>query len=401
MKSDTELIPDGTVISARGFSAGAVATGIKQHSKFRLDLGMLFSEAPCTATGVFTTSRMQAASVLLCKNILPAENIRAAVINSGCANAATGQQGLEDAHKMQSAAAASLGIPAGSMLVASTGVIGQRLPLEVIEKGLVQMCLSADGGHSLAQAITTTDSVTKEVAVKCGDYTIGGIAKGSGMIHPQMGTMLCFLATDARISPDCLTAALKKAADVSFNMVTVDGDTSPSDMVVIMANGLAGNDIIEQDTPQAEAFQAALNRACIYLARAIAADGEGAGKLIEVTVSGATSITDARAAARAIVGSSLVKTAVHGSDPNWGRIIAAAARSGACFVEAKLDLHIGDICIIKNGGIIPFDKKAAASRLADKEVNIELNLNLGKAIATAWGCDLSAEYVTINSQYTT
>jgi len=401
MADDTELIPNGTVTSAKGFTAGAVSTGIKQHSKYKLDLGMLLSEAPCIAAGVFTSNKMKAASVLLCKDMLPGNNISAVVINSGCANAATGKQGLLDAAEMQSAAAKSSGIPAEDMLVASTGVIGQRLPLEAIKKGLGEICLSKDGGHSLAEAITTTDTVTKEVAVKCSGFTIGGIAKGSGMIHPQMGTMLCFLATDAAISADCLNAALKKAADISFNMVTIDGDTSPNDMVIIMANGLAANDIIEQDTPQADIFQDALNRVCISLARAIAADGEGAGKLIEVRVSGAASIPDASAAARTIAGSSLVKTAIHGSDPNWGRITAAAGRSGADFIESKLDLSICGIDIIKQGDILPFDEKAASEKLGGEEVSIELNLNLGEAAATAWGCDLSKEYVTINSQYTT
>ncbi len=401
MTDDTEFIPGCGLGLPKGFTAGAVAAGIKQHSKYKLDLGMLFSEASCAAAGVFTVSKMKAASVLICSGMLPAENIRAVVINSGCANAATGEQGLKDAAEMQAAAAKNLGIPADDILVASTGVIGKRLPLDSIKKGLGGICLSKDGGHSLAEAITTTDTVTKEASVKCGDFIISGVAKGSGMIHPQMATMLCFLATDARISVDCLNMALKEAADVSFNMVTVDGDTSPNDMVIIMANGLAGNDIIKQDTPQADIFQDALNRVCISLARAIAADGEGAGKLIEVNVSGAADIKDARVAAKTIAGSSLVKTAVHGSDPNWGRITAAAGRSGAEFVESELDLSICGIDIIKKGDILPFDEEAASGKLGGGEVSIELNLNLGEATATAWGCDLSKEYVTINSQYTT
>jgi glutamate N-acetyltransferase/amino-acid N-acetyltransferase len=346
---------------------------------------------------------MKAAPVLLCKDILPNNGIRAVVINSSCANAGTGDQGLKDAVKMQAAAANSIGISIDGMLVASTGVIGKRLPLDAIKDGLERIELAAGGGHSLAKAITTTDSVTKEVAVKTkgSDFTIGGIAKGSGMIHPQLGTMLCFLATDAALAMDFLTAALKEAADISFNMVTVDGDTSPNDTVLIMANGLAGKEIIQQDTPQADVFQAALNRACIYLARAIAADGEGAGKLIEVTVSGASDIAAARAAARTIAGSSLLKSAIHGSDPNWGRITAAAGRSGADFIESRLDLSICGIRIIEKGSIMPYDEKVASERLKNEEVSIELDLNLGEAAATAWGCDLTEEYVTINSQYTT
>ena len=403
MTSCIEFIPDGTVTSAAGFTAGAVSTGIKQHSKYKLDLGMLFSETACVTAGLFTTNKMKAAHVLLCKDILPDNGIRAVVINSGYANAGTGSQGLRDAIEMQATAASSLGIAVDAMLLASTGVIGRRLPLGSIKAGLSEICLSASGGHSLAKAITTTDSVTKEVAFRDNEngFTIGGIAKGSGMIHPQMGTMLCFLATDADVDIDFLAASLKEAADISFNMVTVDGDTSPNDTVLIMANGLAGNELIKQDTPQAIVFQAALNRACIFLAKAIAGNGEGAGKLIEVNVRNAASTADARAAARAIAGSSLVKTAIHGNDPNWGRITAAAGRSGADFIESGLGLSICGVSIIENGNIMPYDEKLTSERLEEKKVSIELNLHLGKAAATAWGCDLSAEYVAINSQYTT
>jgi glutamate N-acetyltransferase/amino-acid N-acetyltransferase len=234
-----------------------------------------------------------------------------------------------------------------------------------------------------------------------GEFTIGGIAKGSGMIHPQLGTLLCFLATDAKVDIDFLTIALQKAVNNSFNMVSIDGDTSPNDTVLIMANGLAGNEVIRQNTKQADTFQLALDQACIYLAKAIARDGEGASKLIEVTVSGAASTTDARSAARAVVSSPLVKAAVHGSDPNWGRIIAAVGMSSAEVVESKIDLYIGGICLIKGGIPLLFDEKRVIKALTDSQVSISLNLNLGEAMATAWGCDLSEEYVTINSQYTT
>ena len=402
MTADIEFIPNGTVTSAQGFTAGAVFAGINKHSKYNLDLGILFSEAPCATAGVFTNSKMKAASVLLCQRKLPTDSIRALVANSGCANAGTGQQGLEDATDMMMAAAGAVCVPPATMLIASTGVIGKRLPVDLVKESIGKIELSAEGGHSLAKAIMTTDTVTKEVAIKIGGrYTIGGIAKGSGMIHPNMGTMFCFLATDAAVDMDFMTTALKNAVDISFNMVSVDGDTSPNDTVLLLANGLTGKEVIKQGMIEAYEFQEALNQICIYLAKAIAADGEGASRLIEVTVSGAASLDDARIAARTIVNSPLVKTAVHGSDPNWGRIIAAAARSGAEFSEDKIDLHIGDVCIIEAGNPLPFDEQKTVALLGEKTVFIKLNLNLGEAKATAWGCDLSEEYVYINSRYTT
>ncbi len=403
MAAGIEFIPEGTVTSAKGFMAGATFAGINKHAKYNLDLGILFSEVPCIAFGLFTTNKIKAAPVLLCQERLPSKTARAVVVNSGCANAGTGEQGLEDALIMATSAAGRVGVTPGDVLVASTGVIGHRLPIESIKASLKNIRPSPDGGHTLAKAIMTTDTSTKEVAIRASgsEFTIGGIAKGSGMIHPQLGTLLCFLATDAKVDIDFLTIALKKAVDISFNMVSIDGDTSPNDTVLIMANGLAGNELIEQNTKQADTFQSALDQACIYLVKAIARDGEGASRLIEVTVSGAVSTTDARSSARAVVSSPLVKAAVHGSDPNWGRIIAAAGMSGAEIVESKLDLYIGGICLVKRGIPLLFDEKRVMKALTDSEVSISLNLNLGEAMATAWGCDLSEEYVTINSQYTT
>jgi len=251
----------------------------------------------------------------------------------------------------------------------------------------------------------TTDTVPKETAVaaRIGDseFTIGGVAKGSGMIHPDLATMFCFLTTDAAVELDFLRSALRKAVDVSFDMISVDGDTSPSDMVLIMANGLAGNEPISPGSRQADTFQQALDRVCIYLAKAIAGDGEGATKLIEVTVNGATSAAEARLAARTVVSSPLVKAAVHGADPNWGRIIVAAGRSGVELVESNIDLYIGDVSVVKGGRPLPFSEQSVVRVFKQSEVPITLHLNLGTASATAWGCDLSEEYVTINSQYMT
>jgi len=403
MEAKIEFIPEGTVTSPKGFLAGATHAGIKEKAENDLDLGILSSEAPCVASAVFTTNKIKAAHIVLCQERLQGGRAVAVVVNSGCANACTGEQGLRDAVEMANLAAERIGVSPEDVLVASTGVIGQELPMKPIKAGIGQIVLSDEGGHSLVKAMMTTDTVPKEVAVRVGDsgFTIGGVAKGSGMIHPGLATMLCFLTTDVAIDLDFLKLALRKAVDISFNMISIDGDTSPNDMVLVMANGLAGNKSISQDSRQASVFQQALDQVCIYLAKSIARDGEGASKLIEVTVNGAPSVAEARLAARTIVSSSLVKTAVYGSDPNWGRIIAAVGRSGVEVVESKIDLYLGDICVVKGGRPLPFDKKSVVEVLKGDEVSIDLNLNLGTATATAWGCDLSEEYVTINSQYTT
>ncbi|MCL0029479.1 bifunctional glutamate N-acetyltransferase/amino-acid acetyltransferase ArgJ [Dehalococcoidia bacterium] len=318
---------------------------------------MLYSDVPCAAAAVFTTNRIKAAPVVLSRNRLLNGTAQAVVANSGCANACTGDRGLEDAEQIASAAARKLGLPAEAVMVASTGVIGTRLPVDRIRSGIERIALSPDGGHDLARAIMTTDTVTKEVAVSIqinGEQVIiGGVAKGAGMIHPDMATMLCFLATDAAVQPDYLQTALQRAVDISFNMITVDGDTSPNDTVLLLANGLAGNAVLNGDSPDADSFQSALDEVCVYLARCIAGDGEGATRLIEVTVEGALSTGDARIAARTIAGSPLVKTAVHGADPNWGRVLAAVGRSGAEVVEPRIDLYLDDLCLVRGGIPLP------------------------------------------------
>ena len=405
MEAKIEFIPAGTITSPHGFLAGATYAGIKKETEDALDLGILFSKVPCVATALFTTNKIKAAPVILSQKRLQSGRASAVVVNSGCANACTGEQGLSDAAEMADLAAENIGVSAEDILVASTGVIGQRLPMKLIRAGIKQVVLSADNNHKLARAIMTTDTLLKEtaVAVRVGqnNFIIGGMAKGSGMMHPNLATLLCFLTTDAAVEVDFLKVALQKAADVSFNMVSIDGDTSPNDMVLIMANGLAGNELISPGSRQAGAFQQALDQVCIYLAQSIARDGEGATKLIEVTVSGALTIAEARLAARTVVSSPLVKAAVHGNDPNWGRILAAAGRSGVEVVETKIDLYLGNICIVRGGCPLSFDKEEVVRVLAGAEVPINLQLNLGTATATAWGCDLSEEYVTINSQYMT
>ncbi len=405
VEAKIEFIASGNVTSPRGFHAGATYAGIKRKANDVLDLGLLFSEAPCAATALFTTNRIKAAPVVLSQQRLQSGRASAVVVNSGCANAFTGEQGVAEAAEMVEIAAKNIGVSPEDVLVASTGVIGQRLPMELIKTGIKRVVLSMDGGRKLARAMMTTDTVPKEtaIAVRVGDseFIIGGVAKGAGMIHPNLATLLCFLTTDAAVDIDFLKLALRKAANVSFNMISIDGDTSPNDMMLIMANGLAGNKPISQGSRQADAFQQALNQLCIYLAKCVAGDGEGATKLIEVTVSGAPSAAEARLAARTVVSSPLVKAAIHGGDPNWGRIMSAVGQSGVEVVESKIDLYIGNICLVKAGCLLSFDKEELVGILRNSEVLINLQLNLGMATATAWGCDLSEEYVTINSQYMT
>ncbi|MFC1955840.1 bifunctional glutamate N-acetyltransferase/amino-acid acetyltransferase ArgJ [Chloroflexota bacterium] len=403
MKSEIGVIPSGNVTSPQGFRAGAAYAGIKNKAEDSLDLGILFSEVPCAVAAVFTTNRIKAAPILFSQQRLLNGKAVAVVVNSGCANACMGEQGLADAAEMAELAAEAVGASPEDVLVASTGVIGQRLPMELIRGGIGKIAFSTDGGHELARAIMTTDTVPKEVAVKVGggQFIVGGIAKGSGMIYPDMATLLCFLTTDANVDAGFLKLALRQAVDVSFNMISVDDDTSPNDMALLIANGLAGNEAVRQGSEPADAFQQALDHVCIHLAKAIARDGEGATKLIEVTVSGAPDVAGARSAARTIATSPLVKAAIHGNDPNWGRIVAAAGRSGVEVVESKIDLDIAGIPLVRNGRPLPFGMGEMVSRLDGSEVIIALNLNLGGAEATAWGCDLSEEYVTINSQYTT
>jgi glutamate N-acetyltransferase/amino-acid N-acetyltransferase len=401
MDSGLKIIESGTVTSVQGFVAGAVGAGIKKQDV--LDLAILYSKTPCTAAAVFTTNAIKSAPVLLDKQHLQNRKSQAIVVNSGCANACTADKGMADAQEMAKSAAKRLGISPQDVLVASTGVIGVPLPTEKITSGIEKVILSADGGHELARAMMTTDTFAKEIAIQVQAepkrFAIGGVAKGAGMIHPNMATMLCFLTTDATVNADFLQSALKKAVDDSFNMITVDGDTSPSDTVAILANGMAGNPTVNRKN--GELFQKALNEVCIYLAKAIARDGEGAAKLIEVVVEGAKNEAEARLAARTIASSPLVKSAIHGNDPNWGRVVSAAGRSGAKVIESKLDAYLNQICVMKQGHPLPFDKQQASASLDKKEVLLRVNLNLGPGRATAWGCDLSAEYVNINSAYTT
>jgi glutamate N-acetyltransferase/amino-acid N-acetyltransferase len=397
-------IPSGSVTSPEGFFAGATAAGIKQGPN-QPDLGILFSETPCAAGAVFTRNKIKAAPVLLSRTRLRDGRAQAAIINSGNANACTGRRGYRDAVRVTELTAASLGIPPEDVVAASTGLIGARLPLEKIQDSLDKIVLSRDGGNQLARAIMTTDTVPKATAVTVetatGNFVIGGIAKGSGMLHPDLATMLGFITTDAAVDGNFLKLALRRAVDGSFNMVSVDSDTSTNDTVLIMANGLAGNPPIDASSELASPFQQALERVCTFLAKCLARDGEGASQLIEVRVSGARSLLQARRAARTVVSSPLVKTAVHGHDPNWGRILAAVGRSGASLSPSKVDLDIGDMEVVRAGLPVSLHQERLERLLNRPEVLVNINLNVGTCGATAWGCDLSEEYVHFNSDYTT
>lgn len=406
MTVNQETIAQGTVTTPKGFLAGATCIGLKT-AKGSLDLGMLYSEVPCMAAGMFTLNRVRAAPVILSQRHLESNRAQAIVVNSGCANACTGEQGMADAEEMAALTARKLGLSPGDILVAGTGIIGVALPMQIVRSGIEKVSLSEGDGHKLAKAIMTTDTVPKETALRLGlgpgdsEIAIGGVAKGAGMIHPDLATQLCFLTTDAAVEPGFLRDALKEAVDASFNMITVDGDTSPNDSVIILANGLAGNKTIAHGEPAADAFREALAGACTFLAKSLVRDGEGATSLIEVVVDGALTVAQARMGARTVAGSPLVKAAVYGSDPNWGRIIAALGRSGIEMVESKTDLYIRDICLVKAGVAEPFDEKHVKSLLGEPEVSIRACLNLGDGSATAWGCDLTEDYVRINSEYTT
>ena len=401
MEEKVEPIAKGTVTSPRGFLAGATEAGVKYMG--RLDLGILFSEKPSISAAVFTGNKVKAAPIMISMKHQEVGRARAVVVNSGCANACTGDKGRADAEEMARAAASKLDIAPEEVLVASTGVIGVPLPVDRIKAAIPKIKLSRAGGHKLARAIMTTDTHSKEIALRVtdntGHYIISGIAKGAGMIHPNMATLLSFLSTDARVSPEFLQKALKTAVDMSFNMITIDGDTSTNDMVSIIANGAADNVLVNERNGRI--FQVALDQVCKYLACSIAGDGEGATKLIEIEVTGARNRTDARKAVRTIAGSMLVKAAIYGNDPNWGRIVAALGRSGASFDDQRLDIFLQDIQVMKQGNPVPYEKHRLSKQLKNDTVYIKLCLNLAKASAIGWGCDLSQEYVTINSDYTT
>ncbi|MGI2335595.1 MAG: bifunctional glutamate N-acetyltransferase/amino-acid acetyltransferase ArgJ [Dehalogenimonas sp.] len=401
MNTGIIVVADGSVTSPPGFVAGAVSAGIKSVSG-ALDLALLVAEAPATAVGVFTRNRFRAAPVILSEKRLSSGKSRAILVNAGCANAGTGHLGFTNAEIMTRQTAEMLRVSEADVLVASTGVIGVHLPMIKIEDGLGRMMLSEDGGHDFARAIMTTDLVSKEIAVMVPEFgfTIGGCAKGSGMIHPDMATMLAFITTDAGGAPGVLKELLCQKVGRSFNLISVDGDTSTNDSVFLLANGITGVNL-EPDTKAYELFSAALEYVCVFLARSIARDGEGATRLVQLEVGGAATDEDARKIIRAVLSSPLFKTAVHGGDPNWGRIVAAAGRSGVDLEVERINLKIGNIVVLNQGQPVDFDEALAAALMSGPEVSLCLDLGLGTRTLTGWGCDMSAEYISINADYKT
>lgn len=407
-ESKIRIIPEGGITSPQGFLAAGVAAGIKNGKKEKKDIGILISQVPAAAAGVYTTNAVQAAPLLVSKESIQKQGtLRAVVVNSGNANACTGEQGLADARTMQEWVAKSAGIHPDEVGVASTGVIGVFLPMERMEAGISEAVPLANlqGGKDFAEAIMTTDLVKKEIAVKAEiagtTVTIGGTAKGSGMIHPNMATMLGFIATDARVEASALQDALRQVTDRTFNRITVDGDTSTNDMVLLLANGMAGNEALTSAHADWPIFLAALEVVALHLAKMIARDGEGATRMIEARVLGAKTEEDAVKAAKTIVGSSLVKTAVFGADANWGRLMMAIGKSGASIEQNRIEIWIGDIQVAADGMGLSFDEELATRELAKDPVVFRVNLNVGEAEAAAYGCDLSYDYVKINGSYRT
>src|SRR5215210_101224 len=386
-----------------GFSAAGVACGVRYEG--RRDLGLLISgEAGGTSAVALTTNLLRAAPLLVTGEAVEGGDVRAVVVNSGVANAATGQRGLEEAYEMQALAAAELGLAPGEVAVASTGVIGEHLPMDRIEAGIKEVAATlSDDGSGLAEAILTTDTHTKEAVatVEIGGktVTVGGVAKGSGMIHPNMATMLAFVTTDAAVEKGCLQSTLNGATERTFNRITVDGDTSPNDMVLLMANGAAGNEPLTQGSPDYPAFEEAVEAVMRELAREIARDGEGATKLVEIVVEGAGDEASAATLARTIAGSNLCKAAVYGEDANWGRVLNAMGYSGVSFDPEGVELYFGPIKVFAKGEPVPHDPAEANATLAGMEVSVTARLGEGTASATAWGCDLTEEYVKINGSY--
>ncbi|MCC6446661.1 MAG: bifunctional glutamate N-acetyltransferase/amino-acid acetyltransferase ArgJ [Armatimonadetes bacterium] len=394
----------GGVLAPAGFAAAGVRAGIKRQGR---DIALIVSEVPATAAAIFTTNRAQAAPVQVSRETAAGGRARAIVANSGNANACTGEGGLEDARRMAAITAEQAGIDPGEVLVASTGVIGHRLPMEKIASGIAEAArhLGRENAEAVAEAIMTTDTFAKSAAVafEVGGrtVTVGGIAKGAGMICPQMATMFCFVTTDLAISAPMLRSALRKAADQSFNCLTVDGDMSTNDTMFILANGQAGNPAIEAEGPEMESFQTALDDVCLKLARMMARDGEGATKLVVVEVEGAADNREARQAAMTIANSPLVKTALFGCDPNWGRVVAAAGRAGIAFEVEKTTVRFGPVTVMEKGTPLAFDAEAARAYLDKEEVALRVEMGLGAGRATVYTCDLTYDYIKVNAEYHT
>ena len=403
---------EGGVTTPQGFTAGAVYTAIKKRENKKPDVAVLYSDLPCSCAACFTTNKFCAAPVILDREILKKGKARAVVINSGNANAATGKQGIEDARTVEREAEKLLGLGEDEVFVCSTGVIGQAMSIEPFARGIPEAAakLAADeaGSHDAATAIMTTDTHPKEIALEFAvggkAVRIGAIAKGSGMIHPNMATMLLFMTTDAKVEPATLQKALSTVVPATFNQISVDGDTSTNDTVLLLASGLSGAEIVD-GTPDYDTFVAALTEAAEQLSRELAGDGEGATKLLECTVTGAPDLATARAVSKSVIHSTLFKAAMFGADANWGRVLCAMGYSRAPFrpdrVDASFYSSAGKIQVCKDGSAVEFDEDLAKKILSEHEVSIIINVNEGDYTATCWGCDLTYDYVRINGDYRT
>lgn len=394
---------NGGITAPEGFFATGVACGLKKDGK--KDLAIICSEDSAAAAGVFTTNKVKGHSLQVTMEHIKNGYANALIINSGCANACVGEQGYNDAKEIAATAAQLLDCSPEGILVGSTGVIGKRLDMEKIKAGIEELVsgMDPDGGHDAQEAIMTTDLIRKEIAVELeiqdSKVIIGGMAKGSGMIHPNMATMIGVITTDINISRKLLEKALKETVKHTFNRVSVDGDTSVCDMVIIMANGLADNAGVVNEDEDYEKFRSGLELVCTSLSRLIARDGEGATKLVEVVVEGAANPDDAYKAASSIAKSPLVKTAIFGEDANWGRIITAAGYSGAEFDQSYVDIYIGDLLVCKSGCAVDFDEGRAKEILHGSEVKLTVRLNKGIFSDRMWTCDFSYDYVKINASY--
>ena len=403
---------DGGVCAAKGFRAAGIHVGVKTHNKNKRDLALILSDTDCAAAGIFTTNVVKAAPVQVTRTHLADGRARAIIANSGNANACA-PQGEENALRMCAAAARAVGCSPEDVLVSSTGVIGQTLKIGVIEEGIPELRerleASAAASDAAAHAIMTTDTIKKEAAVetRVGGRTVrlGGIAKGSGMIHPNMGTMLCFLTTDCAIAPDMIRKALLDAARVSFHRISVDGDTSTNDTCLVLANGLAGNREITEEGEDYQAFLEALRTLCNHLARLMARDGEGARHLITCTVSGARDEAQAERLAKSVISSTLTKAAIFGCDANWGRVLCAMGYSGEVFDPERVDIAFasaaGEIDVCRQGRGLPFDEALARTILTESEVEIRVAVHMGDGCCTCWGCDITYDYIKINGDYRT
>ena len=403
---------EGGVCAAQGFKAGGIHVGVKTKAGWKKDVALIVSDVDCAAAAVFTKNVVKAAPIHVDMKHLADGKARAVIANSGNANACA-PQGEENAIRMCQAAAKAIGCKPEDVLVSSTGVIGQTLNIQVIEDGMEELyaalAASAEASDAAAHAIMTTDLVKKEVAVETtiGGKTVrmGGIAKGSGMIHPNMGTMLCFLTTDCAISSAMIKTALLETVNVSFNRISVDGDTSTNDTCIVLANGLAGNEEITEKNADYEAFLAALRALCVELAKKMAADGEGAKHLVTCTVSGAADEAQAEVIAKSVIGSTLTKCAIFGADANWGRVLCAMGYSGEQFDPEKVDVLFasaaGEIAVCAQGRGLPFDEELAKKILTEHDVEIRITMGEGNGTCTCWGCDLTYDYVKINGDYRT